>query len=137
MKEARRFAFSPGAPFAACSGLESGDFDGDGNLDFALVYHRTQADVDQDGALDLIFAAEVRWLSGPAAWRVQTLRGDGTGHFAFGPQREFTCQDCDLVSAHASDQTGDGFPDLVVGTHLSFESPDYPFPISQCNSSRV
>ena len=165
---------APAPSYAGCSGLEAGDFDQDGNLDFALIYFyqppetnnglngavdvslgagagafvlvethelsaggtlpyyspaATQADVDADGALDLVFAAEVRWLSGPAQLRLQTLRGDGTGHFAPGPLRDFECRDCDLVAADASDQTGDGFADVVVATHLGFDSDEYPFPV--------
>ena len=66
------------------------------------------ADFDGDGALDLGFAAEVRWLSGAATWRLQTFRGDGTGQFERGSLQPFTCRDCDLISVEAADFTGDG-----------------------------
>ena len=77
------------------------------------------ADFDGDGALDLAFSTEVRWLSGPTRWRLQTLLGDGTGQLSPGPSQEFTARDLDLTSVHGADVTGDGHSDLVFGTALA------------------
>lgn len=77
------------------------------------------ADFDGNGALDLAFGAEVRWISGPTRWRLQTLLGDGTGQLGPGPSQEFTAWDFDLASVHAADVSGDGHSDLVFGTRLA------------------
>jgi VCBS repeat protein len=94
-----------------------------------MAMSMTSADLDGDGALDLAFGAEVRWLSGPGLWRLQTLRGDGTGSFSNGPMRDFTCSECDLTSIRAADYTGDGLSDVVIGSVLASGGGNYDFPI--------
>jgi VCBS repeat protein len=89
----------------------------------------TSADLDGDGVVDLAFGSEVRWLSGPGLWRLQTLRGDGTGLFSAGPARDFTCSECDLTSIRAADYTGDGLNDVVIGTVLASGAGMYEFPV--------
>jgi hypothetical protein len=94
-----------------------------------MAMSMTSADLDGDGAVDLAFGAEVRWLSGPALWRLQTLRGDGTGLFTSGPMRDFTCSECDLTSIRAADFTGDGLSDVVIGSVLASGAGTYEFPV--------
>lgn len=77
------------------------------------------ADFDGDGALDIAFGAEVRWLSGPSRWRLQTLLGDATGELSPGPTQEFTAPELDLSTVHAVDANGDGLSDLFFGTSLA------------------
>jgi VCBS repeat protein len=85
-----------------------------------VSFAMTSADFDGDGTTDLGFGAEIRWLSGPTAWRLETFHGDGAGQFSPAHIRDFECTYCELIAAKASDFSGDGRPDVVIATR----SPD-------------
>ncbi len=89
-----------------------------------LSYALASDDFDGDGALDLAFGAEIRWLSGPTAWRLEVFRGDGAGSFASSTIRDFDCFYCDIAVARARDYTGDGRPDVILATR----TPEFPYP---------
>jgi VCBS repeat protein len=79
-----------------------------------VSFAMTSGDFDGDGHLDLGFGSEVRYLSGPVAWRVEALRGDGRGGFGPGAVRAFDCTYCELMFARAADFNGDGRDDLLL-----------------------
>jgi hypothetical protein len=88
----------------------------------------TSGDFDGDGVIDLGFGSEVRWLSGPTNWRVETLRGDGAGGFTPGTVQAFDCDHCELTEASARDFDGDGRDELVIAA-TSPELGIYDYPV--------
>jgi VCBS repeat protein len=92
-----------------------------------VSFEMTSGDFDADGRADLGFGSAVRYLSGPVAWRVETLRGDGLGGFSPGTLREFDCTWCELELASAADFDGDGRDDLLLApTNPESYPSDYP-----------
>ena len=92
-----------------------------------VSFAMASGDFDGDGLLDLGFGSEVRYLSGPQGWRVETLRGDGGGGFVRGTVRTFDCVWCELELARAADLDGDGRDDLLLSpTNPESYPSDYP-----------
>jgi hypothetical protein len=92
-----------------------------------VSFAMTSGDFDGDGHTDLGFGSAVRYLSGPVAWRVETLRGDGAGGFAPGALRAFDCAWCELEFARSADFDGNGRADLLLAPTNPEDYPsDYP-----------
>ena len=92
-----------------------------------VSFAMTSGDFDGDGLRDLGFGSEVRYLSGPQAWRVETLRGDVGGSFVPGTVRAFDCTWCELDLAQSADFNGDGRDDLLLApTNPESYPSEYP-----------